>query len=619
MPNAVSNPQVDSAALGTTKVNGSGPTEGTGHSSFEAHGSEIGRARRLLQLAVSEWPALAVGTVFLLIGSASGLVFPQAVRIFVDEIAKGGGRSLINKAAAAMAVVFLIQGAASGLRYYLFTVAGERIVMRLRAQLYERIISQEIAFFDQRRTGELTSRLLSDTGVLQNAVSVNISMALRNVVGVIGGLGLLAYTSAKLTLLMLVVVPPIAIGAVLFGRVVRRYSRAVSDALAASGNVAEESIAGVRTVRLFAREQQETARYAAAVGKAFDVSQRRIRVTGIFQAAVTTLGSGALVAVLWYGGRLVLDNLMSVGELTAFLLYTTSVAMSLGTLASLWSDFMSAAGAGDRVFDLLDRKALIPLRGGTALSAVTGTVTFRDVHFTYPSRPDVPVLRGIDLEIHPGEVVALVGPSGGGKSTIAGLIPRLYDPEKGQITIDGHNVLSLDPSSLRQHIATVSQEPILFSTTIYDNIAYGVGRVAPSVADVEAAARAANAHDFISGFPDGYQTTVGERGVQLSGGQKQRIAIARAVLRDPAILILDEATSALDAESEHLVQEALERLTKRRTTLVIAHRLSTVIGADRVVVIDGGRIVQSGPHDVLMRSADGLYRKLVERQFVQLR
>jgi ABC-type multidrug transport system fused ATPase/permease subunit len=322
--------------------------------------------------------------------------------------------------------------------------------------------------------------------------------------------------------------------------------------------------------------------------------------------------------VLWYGGQLVLDNVMTVGELTAFLLYTTGVAMSLGTLASLWSDFMSAAGAGDRVFDLLDRAALIPLHGGTVLASVAGNVAFDDVQFTYPSRPDIPVLKGIDLQIAAGEMVALVGPSGGGKSTIAGLIPRLYDPNGGQITIDGHDIRKLDPSSLREHIATVSQEPTLFSTTIYENIAYGAGNATPSTADVEAAARAANAHDFVMSFPDGYQTTVGERGVQLSGGQKQRIAIARAVLRNPAILILDEATSALDAESEHLVQEALERLTKRRTTLVIAHRLSTVIGADRVVVIDGGRIVQAGPHDALMRSNDGLYRKLVERQFVQL-
>lgn len=579
---------------------------------------EVSRTRRLMDLALGEWRTLTIGTIFLLLGSASGLVFPQAVRLFMDEIAKGGGRELINRAALVMGGVFIVQGAASGLRYYLFTVAGERIVTRLRATLYEKIVSQEIAFFDQRRTGELTSRLLADTSVLQNAVSVNISMALRNVVGAIGGIALLAYTSLELTLLMLVVVPPIAVGAVLFGRVLRRYSRAVSDALATSTNVAEESIAGVRTVRLFARERHETARYGTAIGEVFRVARKRIRVTAVFQAAVTTLGSGALVAVLWHGGKLVLDGAMTVGELTAFLLYTTGVGMSLATLASLWSDFMSAAGAGDRVFDLLDRASTIPLQGGETLPSVSGNIAFEGVHFTYPSRPDTPVLRGIDLDIAAGEMVALVGPSGGGKSTIAGLIPRLYDPTSGVITIDGHKLRELDPSSLRHHIATVSQEPTLFSASIFDNIAYGGGDTTPSVEAVEAAARAANAHDFISGFPEGYRTSVGERGVQLSGGQKQRIAIARAMLRNPAILILDEATSALDAESEHLVQEALERLTQRRTTLVIAHRLSTVIGADRVVVIDGGKIVQQGRHDELMRAPDGLYRKLVERQFVHL-
>lgn len=582
------------------------------------HTVEVSRTRRLVELALGEWRTLTVGTIFLLLGSASGLAFPQAVRLFMDEIAKGGGRELINRAALVMAVVFAVQGAASGVRYYLFTVAGERIVTRLRATLYEKIVSREIAFFDQRRTGELTSRLLADTSVLQNAVSVNISMALRNVVGAVGGIALLAYTSLELTLLMLVVVPPIAVGAVLFGRVLRRYSRAVSDALAASTNVAEESIAGVRTVRLFARERHEMARYARAIGEVFHVARKRIRVTGVFQAAVTTLGSGALVAVLWHGGNLVLDGAMTVGELTAFLLYTTGVGMSLATLASLWSDFMSAAGAGDRVFDLLDGTDAIPIQGGATLPSVAGNISFEGVHFTYPSRPDTPVLRGIDLHIAAGEMVALVGPSGGGKSTIAGLIPRLYDPTSGVITIDGRDLRDLDPSSLRHHIATVSQEPTLFSANIFDNIAYGAGDVMPSAEAVEAAARAANAHDFISRFPDGYQTAVGERGVQLSGGQKQRIAIARAVLRNPAILILDEATSALDAESEHLVQEALERLTQRRTTLVIAHRLSTVIGADRVVVIDGGKIVQQGQHDELMRTPDGLYRKLVERQFVHL-
>jgi ATP-binding cassette subfamily B protein len=416
---------------------------------------------------------------------------------------------------------------------------------------------------------------------------------------------------------MLAVVPPIAIGAVVSGRLVRRYSRAVSDALAAATNVAEESIAGARTVRLFAREAHETTRYSAAVSKAFGISLKRIEVTGWFQAVVTILGSGALVLVLWYGGRFVLAGELTVGELTAFLLYTTGVGMSLGTLASLWSDFMSAAGAGDRVFDLLDRAPEIPLHGGLVLPSLAGDICFEQVQFTYPSRPDVPVLLDLNLVIRAGELVALVGPSGGGKSTIAGLIPRLYDTNSGSIQIDGHDIRKLDPSWLRERIATVSQEPTLFSTSIFANIAYGANRPDVTLEEVEAAARAANAHDFIVAFPEGYQTAVGERGVQLSGGQKQRVAIARAVLRNPAILILDEATSALDAQSEHLVQEALERLTQQRTTLVIAHRLSTVVDADRVVVIDHGRIVQSGSHESLMQAADGMYRKLVERQFIQ--
>jgi ATP-binding cassette subfamily B protein len=579
--------------------------------------SALSRARRLAAMAKTEWRILSVGGVFLLLGSASSLVFPQAVRMFMDQIAKGGGRALIDRAAALMMLVFLVQGAAGGLRYYLFTKAGERIVMRLRAQLYTRIMAQEIAFFDTRRTGELTSRLLTDTGVLQNAVSVNISMLLRNAVGALGGVALLAYTSGRLTLLMLAVVPPIAIGAVITGRKVRQQSRAVSDALAAATNVAEESIAAARTVRLFARESRESERYENAIMRAFDLSLTRMTVTGLFQAGVTILGSCALVAVLWLGGRYVLDGEMTVGELTAFLLYTTGVGMSLGMLAGLWSDFMSAAGAGDRVFDLLDREPQIALHGGKVLPELRGHVSLQAVQFTYPTRPDIPVLQDIQLEIKAGEVVALVGPSGSGKSTLAALIPRLYDVNDGQIRIDGHDVRELDASWLRQHIATVSQEPTLFSTSIAENIAYGAIGTLPSEGEIVNAARAANAHDFISGFPEGYKTQVGERGVQLSGGQKQRVAIARAVLRNPAILILDEATSALDAQSEHLVQEALERLTRERTTLVIAHRLSTVVGADRVVVLDQGRIVQSGPHAELMRSADGLYRKLVERQFIQ--
>lgn len=567
-------------------------------------------------MAGEEPGLLLLGSFFLLVGSAAGLVFPQAVRMFMDELGQGGGRALIDRAAWIMAGVFAVQGVCGGLRYYLFTMAGERIVMRLRRRLYEHVLSQEIGFFDERRTGELISRLAADTGVLQNTVSVNVSMVLRNAVGVLAGIALLAYTSSRLTLLMLAVVPPIAIGAVVFGRIVRRYSRSVSDAMAWASSVAEETLGGVRTVRLFAREGDEGQRYGRAIDEAFRLSQKRIGVTGTFQAVVMTTGSAALVAVLWYGGHFVLDGEMSVGELTAFLLYTTGVAVSLGALASLWADFMRAAGAGDRVFDLLDREAKMSLDWGDTPASVRGAIRFSNVHFAYPSRPDVSVLQGLDLEIEAGEVVALVGPSGGGKSTIASLIPRLYDPDRGSVSLDGHELTRLNPSWLRRSIATVAQEPTLFSCSIYDNIGYGAGEAPVSREAIEAAAKAANAHEFIVNFPDGYATAVGERGVQLSGGQKQRVAIARAVLRNPRLLILDEATSALDANSEHLVQEALERLMRQRTTLVIAHRLSTVAGADRVIVIDQGRIAQSGTHAGLMAEPDGLYRELVQRQFV---
>jgi ATP-binding cassette subfamily B protein len=323
-------------------------------------------------------------------------------------------------------------------------------------------------------------------------------------------------------------------------------------------------------------------------------------------------GYASIAVVLWYGGRLVVAGELSVGALTSFLMYTLVVAMSFSGVAELWAEFMRASGAADRVFELLDRVPAIP-SGGQHVPELKGHVEFRDVRFAYPTRPDVPVLKGLNLELRPGEVVAVVGPSGAGKSTLASLMSRFYDPQGGAVHLDGHPLTSLDPDWLRRHIGLVAQEPQLFSCSIADNIRYG--RPEATDAQVEEAARAANAHDFIQRFPEGYQTHVGERGVQLSGGQKQRVAIARAVLKDPRLLILDEATSALDAESEHLVKDALERLMKGRTTLIIAHRLSTVASADRVLVLEGGNVVQSGTHAALM-AQEGLYRRLVERQFV---
>ncbi len=569
--------------------------------------------RRLLQLAKPHWRALALGTLFLAVGSGMGLLFPQAVRIIIDgALGEGGDAALIDKAAVFLLGIFCVQAVAVALRYYFFSTTGERVVAGLRESVFASLMRQEVAFFDERRTGELVSRLASDTTVLQNTVSANISMVLRNLATAFGGIALLFYTSPRLTLLMLAVVPPVAVGAVVYGRRVRKLSRDVQDALARSSEVAEEGLSGIRTVRAFAAERAEVSRYASAVEHAFSVARRRIVASGIFMGGASFFAFGAAVSVLWYGGHLVLGGTLTVGELTSFLVYTLMVAISLGALSELWADFNRAGGAAERIFELLDRVPAIPSEGGRTLPKVEGRVALEAVSFTYPARKDVPVLQGVDLLLAPGERVALVGPSGAGKSTVASLLTRLYDPNGGRLTLDGVDLRELDPEWLRRQVGVVAQEPLLFSSSVLENIRYG--RPGATVEEVESAARAANAHSFITRFPDGYATLVGERGVQLSGGQKQRVAIARALLKDPRLLVLDEATSALDAESEHLVQEALERLMEGRTTLVIAHRLSTVKDAHRVVVLDGGRVVQSGPHARLVEQ-DGLYRRLVERQF----
>ncbi len=567
----------------------------------------------MLRLARVEARPIALGMFFLTIASAMTLVVPQALRRIIDNALTHSRSDVIDRTALIMCVLFGLQGAASAARFILFTNAGERIVARLRRDLYASILRQEIAFFDQRSTGELINRLASDTTVLQNAVSVNISMVLRALASVLGGVGLLFYTSPRLTLLMLTVVPPVALGAMAQGRRVRKLSRDVQDALAVASQVAEESIAGIRTVRSFAAESIERARYGQSVDASYRIARHRVISTGTFMGFATFLGYAAAAMVLWYGGKLVLQGRLTVGGLTSFLVYTIMVAFSLGSLSELWSDVMKAAGAAERVFALLDRTPSMSAGGDARIEQIEGAIGFEQVVFAYPTRPDAPVLHGLDLKIDAGEVVALVGPSGAGKSTIASLLSRLYDPDAGRITLDGRDLREYDPDWLRRRVGVVSQEPILFSSTIRENIRYG--RPDATDAEIEDAARAANAHDFVTKFPQGYDTPVGERGVQLSGGQKQRVAIARAVLKDPRILVLDEATSALDAESEHLVQEALDRLMKARTTLVIAHRLSTVVGADRVLVLDGGRLVQSGNHRVLM-AEEGMYRRLVERQFV---
>ncbi len=612
---------------------------------------------RLLRLAKPERASIILGTVFLLMGSAMNLAFPQGIRFIIDaarsqevvdaekkvtegearlltlkpgepdfaqqgeeiRLAKaeyaavtGKSRSNIDRAAIAMTVIFAVLGVSIARRYMLFSRAGERVVARLRGDLFASLMSQEIAFFDAQKTGELTNRLSADTTVLQNTVSANISMGLRNFAAVAGGMVLLFFTSPQLTLLMLAIVPPVALGAVFYGRKVRKLSKDVQDALAKSSEVAEESLSGIRTVRSFAAEHTELKRYRGAVEGSLALAFHRIRLTATFIGAASFAVGIAGVVVFWYGARMVIAHELTPGTLIIFLMYTVMVASALGALSELWADYNRAAGAAERVFELLERKPMITSGESKVLPQLQGRVSWENVEFAYPTRLDMPVLRGFDLALKPGEVVALVGPSGAGKSTIASLLYRLYDPQQGRVLLDGVPLTELDQNWLRQQIGVVAQEPLLFSTTVAENIRYG--RPTATDAEVEAAARTANAHTFVTSFPEGYQTLVGERGVQLSGGQKQRVAIARAVLKDPKLLILDEATSALDAESEHLVREALERLMKGRTTLVIAHRLSTVQGADRVIVLDAGRVAQVGTHASLVIE-EGIYKRLVERQF----
>ncbi|MCA9489350.1 MAG: ATP-binding cassette domain-containing protein [Myxococcales bacterium] len=568
--------------------------------------------RRILALARPELPTLALGTVALILGSAINLTYPLAVQAMVDAIGGSTPGWDLNTLALGLIVLFLLQSVFTMLRAWLFTVSGERVVTRLRADLYRAILGQDTAFFDTTRTGELTSRLSSDTTVLQNTVTVNVSMGLRFGAGAIGGVAMLFWKSPQLTALAMLVVPLVAVGATIYGRALRRLSGEVQDALARSTEVAEETIGGLRTVRSFAREGTEVARYEEAVQDSFRLAARRALLMGMFSGGAGFAGYAAIALVVWYGGTLVTRGAMSVGELTAFVMYTLTVAFSIGALSGLYADFMKAVGASSRVFDLLDRKPALEGTGTQKLETVRGEVRLEGVVFHYPSRPDVRVLDGVDVTIEPGEVVALVGPSGSGKSTIAALVARFYDPDEGVVQLDGTDLTELDPHWIREQVGAVSQEPVLFATSIAENVRYG--RPGATDEQLRTALDAANATTFVEGFPEGVQTRVGERGVQLSGGQKQRIAIARALLKDPKVLVLDEATSALDTESEHLVQEALDRLMKGRTTLIIAHRLSTVRDADRVLVLDRGHIVEQGTHDELV-ARHGLYHRLVERQF----
>jgi subfamily B ATP-binding cassette protein MsbA len=543
------------------------------------------------------------------------------VRFLLDAAFEQNDSSNLDRIALGLLGLFAIQAVLNFVQVYLLTATAERIIARIREDLFANLVRLSPAFFTDRRTGELTSRLSSDTSVLQAVLSYNLSEFARQTLYLAGGIALLVYTESRLTATTLAVVPIVVGAAVVFGRALRRASTGVQDRIAEAMGHADEAFSQIRTVQSFTREGEETRRYRDQLSVVIVAALRRARIRGLFFGMLTFCGFGGIVAVLWQGGRLVLEGQLTPGALVSFLLYAIYVAGAVGALASLFGAYQEAVGAAQRVFELLEAKpTVVDPRSPVPLQRpARGAVAFERVTFRYGA--DLPdVLHDVSLSIAPGEVVALVGPSGGGKTTIASLLPRFWDVTAGRVTLDGHDVRTISLSDLRGAIGMVPQEPALFSGTVRENIAYARPAEqgpAPSEAEIISAAKAAHAWEFVERLPDGLDTRVGERGVKLSGGQRQRLAIARVFLKDPAVVVLDEATSSLDSESERLVEDAMQELLRGRSTLIIAHRLSTVQRADRVLVLDAGRIVEEGRHETLM-AREGLYARLYRGQFREL-
>ena len=586
--------------------------------------SERPKAKSVKPLAAL-WPflkpyrrVLSWAMVSLLLASGSMLALPVALSQLVDKGMSAGNSETVNIYFVAFLGVAVLFGAFAAMRFYLVTWLGERVVADVREAVYRNVIRMDPQFFEVTRTGEVLSRLTTDTTLVQSISGVGISIALRSTINLIGAIVMMAITSIKLLGLMLIAMPAVIVPVISLGRKLRKLSRSSQDRIADTSGLAGETLNAIQTVQAFTLEALNTRRYDAAVEESFKVAVVRTRVRAWLTALSTTLVVAAITIVLWFGAHQVLSKEMTGGELVQFLLFAVYAGVAAASLSEMWSEVQRAAGAMERLVELQQATPAIvappnalpmpPLQAGVK----AGHVRFENVRFNYPSRPETPALDGFSIDIAPGETVAFVGPSGAGKSTTFQLLLRFYDPQAGRVLLDGIHIADADPLAVRQRIGLVPQDTVLFGTSARENIRYG--RPDATDEEVEAAARAAAADDFIRALPEGYETFLGERGTRLSGGQRQRIAIARAILKNPPLLLLDEATSALDAESERVVQQALEQLMATRTTIIIAHRLATVLKANRIVVMDHGRIIATGSHEELI-ATNPLYARLAALQF----
>lgn len=569
-----------------------------------------------------------LGLACLILSSASSFLFPLLMGRLIGSGAQAsqGGKMVpneildvfpteINTVALTLLAVLFVQAILSFYRINWFVEVAEKGLADIRRDTYHKLITLPMNFFSQRRVGELNSRLSADLSQIQDAITTTLAEMIRQVIIFTGGIIFLILVSGKLTLMLLAVLPILVAVAVIFGRFIRKISRQAQDKLAESNTIVEETLQGISNVKAFVNEAFEVGRYNKSIREVVKIAMRGAKFRGVFASFIVFCLFGTIVSVVWYGSHLVQIGEISIASMFTFILLSTFVGAAMGSFPELYATMQKAFGASERVLEILaeeNEPISMEDKNNVVIQQINGNLEFKNVVFAYPSRKEITVLNGVSFDAKKGEKVAIIGPSGAGKSTIAGLILRFYEAQSGQLLFDGKPSTDFSLTDIRNQVAIVPQDVLLFGGTIRENIAYG--RLKASEEDILIAAKRANAHDFVSGFPEGYDTLVGERGVKLSGGQRQRIAIARALLKDPALLILDEATSSLDSESERLVQEALEELMKNRTSIIIAHRLSTIREADKIIVLEKGQVVESGNHSELMKNETGLYRYLSQLQ-----